>query len=436
VQLAEENAIFFFKDQYDIAYAKVKVADHSKIIALGSSRFEYYLSKLYYDYTEGESIVGQESLNNAIRILMAKTLFEGSTVNLSLRISWGENEREIYYDLADSKWRCIKITEHGCEIIQDSPVLFIRFNQKAQVEPERNYPNDIFDQYLDLMRINNLDHRLLIKVWTIAAFIPDMPHPISIPYGEKGSVKTTYCKFGKRLIDPDKIELLTVPQEKSEFVQQQYHNYLSVYDNIKTIPYWFSDEVCKAITGIGSSKRRLYTDDEDVIYSYKRLLIINGINNSLTEPDALDRSILKEFERIADELRKEESKVEAEFEEIKPKLLGYIFDILVKSLRIKPTVQLHNLPRMAIGARKGDVIEYYESDSKEGYSLNSQDISIKKYKVMLWKAVRNILDIAGYDIATIEHELVLFSTVNMATKQSLPVAWSGYTNLQQGGESL
>lgn len=356
VQLVEENSILFFKDQYDIAYAKVKVADHSEIIALGGSRFEYYLSKLYYDYSEGEAIVGQEPLNNAIRILMAKTLFEGSIVNLSLRISWGEYEREIYYDLADSRWCCIKVTEHGWEIIQDSPVLFIRFNQKAQVEPDRNYPNDIFEKYLNLMHINTSDHRLLIKAWTVAAFIPNIPHPISIPYGEKGSVKTTYCKFQKRLIDPDKIELLTVPQEKSEFVQQQYHNYLTIYDNIKTIPYWFSDEVCKAVTGIGSSKRRLYTDDEDVIYSYKRLIIINGINNSLTEPDALDRSILKEFERIPDDQRKEESKVEAEFEEMKPKLLGYVFDILVKSLQIKPTIQLHNLPRMADFAVWGESI--------------------------------------------------------------------------------
>ena len=35
---------------------------------------------------------------------------------------------------------------------------------------------------------------------------------------------------------------------------------------------------------------------------------------------------------------------------------------------------------LAIGARKGDVIEYYESDSKEGYSLNPQEISVRKYK--------------------------------------------------------
>ena len=59
---------------------------------------------------------------------------------------------------------------------------------------------------------------------------------------------------------------------------------------------------------------------------------------------------------------------------------------------------------LAIGARKGDVIEYYESDSREGYSLNPQEISIRKYKIMLWKAVKDIMEIAGYDIAALEQE--------------------------------
>ena len=60
---------------------------------------------------------------------------------------------------------------------------------------------------------------------------------------------------------------------------------------------------------------------------------------------------------------------------------------------------------LAVGARKGDVIEYYESDnSKTGYSLNHQDISIRKYKLMLWKTVKEILEIAGYDISSIEQD--------------------------------
>jgi DNA polymerase, archaea type len=63
---------------------------------------------------------------------------------------------------------------------------------------------------------------------------------------------------------------------------------------------------------------------------------------------------------------------------------------------------------IAVGAKKGDVVEYYESDnSKAGYSMNYQDISIIKYKLMLWKTVKEILEIAEYDINSIEQDLEL-----------------------------
>jgi hypothetical protein len=240
--------------------------------------------------------------------------------------------------------------------MQDSPVLFIRFNQRAQLEPDRNYPQDIFDKFLNLMYISDQGHRLLTKVWIVSMLIPDIPHLISITFGEKGGSKSTFCRFVKRLVDPDRIELLTIPKDKAEFVQQLYHNYLAVYDNVKQLPPWFSDEACKAITGVGNSKRRFYTDDEDVIYNYKHCLMINGINNSLTEPDALDRSILTEFDRIPPEQRREESKVETEFEEMRAKLLGYILDMLVKALQIKLSIELSNLPRMADFAVWGEAI--------------------------------------------------------------------------------
>jgi DNA polymerase elongation subunit (family B) len=69
---------------------------------------------------------------------------------------------------------------------------------------------------------------------------------------------------------------------------------------------------------------------------------------------------------------------------------------------------------LAIGARKGDVIEYYESDCLESYSLNPQEISIRKYKTILWKVIKEILEIAGFDIAAIEQELFQHSISHMA----------------------
>jgi hypothetical protein len=52
---------------------------------------------------------------------------------------------------------------------------------------------------------------------------------------------------------------------------------------------------------------------------------------------------------------------------------------------------------------------------------------------MLWKALKDILQIVGYDAVTLEQELI-FNNRNKTIKQSLPAAWSGYANLQQGGE--
>jgi hypothetical protein len=53
-------------------------------------------------------------------------------------------------------------------------------------------------------------------------------------------------------------------QEKEiseEFIQQVNHNYLlSFYDNVKFIPSWFSDKICKIGMVIGHTKLKVYLD--------------------------------------------------------------------------------------------------------------------------------------------------------------------------------
>ena len=56
------------------------------------------------------------------------------------------------------------------------------------------------------------------------------------------------------------------------------HNYIAFYDNLIYTPSWLSDEVCKAVTGVGSTKRKLYSDDDDIVYEYKQVIGFNGIN--------------------------------------------------------------------------------------------------------------------------------------------------------------
>ena len=66
--------------------------------------------------------------------------------------------------------------------------------------------------------------------------------------------------------------------------------------------------------------------------------------------------MLIELQRIKNENTKQDAEIMAEFLELRPKLLGYIFDILAKALKIKHTLQLNDLPRMADFAVWGEAI--------------------------------------------------------------------------------
>jgi hypothetical protein len=62
---------------------------------------------------------------------------------------------------------------------------------------------------------------------------------------------------------------------------------------------------------------------------------------------------------------------------------------------------------LELSAGKGELVYWYESFSnKRGYSTKIKDISIKKYKQILWDKVEDMLAIAGYNIAKIEQDLL------------------------------
>lgn len=183
-------------------------------------------------------------------------------------------------------------------------------------------------------------------VYLVTCFIPDIPHPILIVYEDQGSAKSTLSKLLKRLIDPSVIEVSEFPRNTAELIQKLSHHWFVFFDNISHLSGSTSDILCKAVTGGGFSKRELYSDDEDIIYTFKRCVGLNGINLIATKPDLLDRSIIFEMERIPKDKRRLEKKIK-EFEKELPGILGDIFNIISKTMRIKPDVKFNVLPRMA-----------------------------------------------------------------------------------------
>ena len=137
------------------------------------------------------------------------------------------------------------------------------------------------------------------------------------------------------LVDPSVLRTLSFPRDKNELIQQLSHHYIAFYDNISRLTEWSSDEICRAVTGSGSSKRKLYSDDDDIIYNFKRAVGFNGINMAASKADLLDRGLNIQVKRIEDEDYRPPEDIDKEFQELLAQTLGYIFDILVTSLEME-----------------------------------------------------------------------------------------------------
>lgn len=387
--LETENIETLFIDQYGKPFTAVRIGKNGylEILSMSGTKFKRYLTKLYRENTHKS--IGDGSLNTVITTLAAEAQFNGEMIPLDLRVAWGSGTHKskkdcIYYDLCDTQGNIIEISKEGCRIINgkdnDVPILFRKYNQQPQVMPDWNYPNDIFDQLLNITNVKDSVQRHLLKVYIISTMIPDIDHVILTTYGPKGAAKSFLLKLIKKLVDPTSPLLLTLHKNIDQFIQQVNHNYLNYYDNVKYIPYWSSDEICKATTGVGHTKRQLFTDDEDIVYEHKRCLGLNGINVALIESDALDRSLFVELEEIDEDVRKKENDLWREFEKIKPQVLGYILDILSKAIQIKSTLKLDKLPRMADFAEWGEAISqvmgYPPNSFLEAYAENRNEQNI------------------------------------------------------------
>ncbi|MGN0529102.1 MAG: hypothetical protein ACI4IE_08205 [Eubacterium sp.] len=349
LRLVEENNSVLFHDTANEPYIAVNIDGHKEIWSIDSYGLNIWLNSLYYKAVHKPA--KKENITQVLAVLSAKALFENKEpIPLYNRVA--NKDDTFWYDLTNNDYQSIKITSDNWSLENDTPILFYRYrHQKAQVIPNANGDvNKIFDY------INIKNNRTLFLCWLITCFVPDIPHAMPIFYGEQGAAKSTTCRLLKSLIDPSELETLTLNKdERSLMVNLQTHWFLP-FDNVSHISEETSDTLCRAITGGGMQQRKLFTNSEDYIFKFKRCIALNGINNVATRSDLLDRAILLELSRISEDERKELIEVEKNFEKDLPYILGGIFNVLSKAKRIRPTVKLDKLPRMADFARWGFAI--------------------------------------------------------------------------------
>ncbi len=125
----------------------------------------------------------------------------------------------------------------------------------------------------------------------VAALRPDGPFPCLEMVGEQGTAKSTASRVIIALIDPNADPLRAAPRDERDLAIAAVNRRVLAFDNLSGIPPWLSDAFCRLSTGGAVGTRKLYEDDEEVVFDAKRPVILNGIHHLINRSDLLDRSL-------------------------------------------------------------------------------------------------------------------------------------------------
>ena len=87
------------------------------------------------------------------------------------------------------------------------------------------------------------------------------------------------------------------------------------------MPDEYSDALCCLATGGSYSKRTLYTDDEEQLFSAMRPIMFNGIGNVVVRGDLADRALVIPLKPIDEKARKTEKEFWSEIDALLPSVL-------------------------------------------------------------------------------------------------------------------
>ena len=359
-------------------YAIVTVDNHNETIEIGTQRSIDWLIQAYYKETQ--KIISNTTSENTINFVRAQAIFSPKINHEKIFRRNGFSNGKLLIDLGDKDWKLVEISSDGIRHVDYSEKtnVFVRSkNMAKQVNPRLKYDGNPLDKLGQLIRMDDD----LFKVHIISFFLEGIPTPIMANLVHAGGAKTTVSGMVRQIIDPAGSSITdnvtAFPSKSDNFAVQFENNYLIAYENISSINQEKSDILCRVTTGSTITTRKHYTNDEEQLMKFQRKIILNGIAFEMGYEDLADRTIQYWFERIPEDKRLSDEQVSSRFKELLPDLLGQIFEILHKAMKLYPTVQCKNIPRMASFAIWGESI-YQVLGHKQGEFLELYNKAIKK----------------------------------------------------------
>jgi len=340
IRLARSKATFFHTPDSE-HYGHLQVGNHAEVCPLKSKTFKLWLQRLFFEH-KGKA-VSSEALAETLAVLEAQALFEGREHRVYVRVAQFENH--VYLDLCNKDWEVVEIGADGWQIINYPPVKFRRSKSMLPLpRPERGGDLRALRRFL-----NAPDQAVwvLLIAWLVGSLHPEGPYLILVLNGEQGSIKSTAARILRSLLDPSKAPLRRPPRDESDLSIAAHNSWVIALDNLSSLPPWLADELCRLATGAGGSSRELYTNLDEVVTDAKRPIVIASIDDLISRNDLADRCVIVTLPPLPPRKRKLEREIWAEFEQVRPQILGALLDAVSAALRNSPTLKINQLPRMA-----------------------------------------------------------------------------------------
>jgi hypothetical protein len=331
-----------FHDESGVAYVDLSINNHRETWPVNSRQFRSWLMRYFWE-RQG-STPNPELLSTAVRMFEAMALFDGQRQEVYLRVAPAPGGG-IYLDLCDADWKVVWVGTDSWSVVKDPQVRFIR--RKGMLPLPVPAEGGSIDELRPFINVKNDSDFVLVVAWLLAAFRDHGPYPILMAWGEAGSAKSSSLSVLRKLIDPAVALLRAPPREDRDLFIAANNGWVPTFDNISYLPDWLSDTLARLATGGGFGTRQLYSDDEERLFNATRPILLGGIENVVIRGDLADRAVLIQLEHIPDDKRRLEKEFWAEFERVRPSILGALLSAVSAGLKALPTVKLEGYPRMA-----------------------------------------------------------------------------------------
>lgn len=225
----------------------------------------------------------------------------------------------------------------------EDEVFFIDDDGGVPVEPDIG-PHGLLLDYLTSLNfaegiggITAEQQRKAMIVWIFALAFPDlMPtKPLLMLEGAMGSGKSAAVQL-VQLILMGAVKPMTISKnQEADFGVILLRSPIAVLDNVDTYIDWVADKICSYTTNGTFPKRKLFTDDEEVVIKPHAFLAVASKNPaSFRREDVADRCIIIRLDRRERFTRF--AKLQEESFELRPKLFGeylYYVNRIVEEIR-------------------------------------------------------------------------------------------------------